>query len=557
MAFPTTNFDPRLITVDDSTGNTLTRASIRAFTKQDFEDQAAKEVGMDRIIASTKEARMAGVKERSLTDLLLSRHVALPQGKGTGQGSVVAPFRLIPRRNVVNANYFQIEAGAVAPGAGTGSTPASAWRILINTGSSPWVAAPSQGLKNLERYFLPGQYVVIEYKDPATQVARTVNFKVIESTNADSGNTSKAYVVLEPNKSPSGWAAMVLAGTHTVYQPQYGQVSRLANSVSDYESWGYQTSATNNLSLIEYWQQTHRWSHSYNEEYVAALESPLTSEFFKKFRNLPLAQQRKQQEMLNEQVMYNTFFYGEQINELQTTAGYTSLPLVYDPADPTMPIEYKANTLGVKTQLAANARVSDKQNLPLNLDDIFEGCYSLKRNRETTSGNVEVIDFMTDRFTASRVRDLLLSKYYPTKYGTNINSYFQAGQKITFNGVSVFEYNVYDLPDQGVQMAIFTDPYFDDRLASFSASQKSRGRSFFGIDWSDVSINVLKTNSAKRTTNVADELYRYVITPNIKQTMLNSKCFEVQVGDTNRHLLYENFSDGNPVLTVPGVELAG
>lgn len=553
---PDNNFDPRLITVDESNGCTLTRASIRAFTKEDFEDQGFKEVGMDRIIAGTKEARMAGVRERSLTDLLLSRHVALPQGKGTGSQSIIAPFRLIPRQNVVNANYFQVEAGSAHPSAGVGSMPASAWRITVNVGSSPWVSSPSQGLKNLEKYFLPGQYIVVEYKDADTSVARTAVFEVIEAANATSGSTEKAIVTVKPNKSTAGWAALTTA-EKLVYQPTLGQVSRLANAVSDYESWGHQTPAVNNMTLIDYWQQTHRWAHSYNEEYIKALESPLTSEFYKKFRTLPLAKQRKEQEMMNEQVMYNTFFYGEEINELQTVNSYTSLPLVYDPADPTCPIEYKSTTLGVRTQLAANGRVSDKQNNPLSLDDIFEMNYNLKRNKETTSGTISVNDFMTDRFTAARIRDLLLTKYYPTKYGTSINSYFQAGQKITFNGVTVLEYNVYDLPDQGIQMSIFTDPYFDDRLSAFSTAQKSRGRSFWGIDWTDVAINVLKTNSAKRTTNTADELYRYVITPNVKQTMLNSKTFEVNVGDTNRHILYENFSDATPTLTVPGVELAG
>ena len=48
------NCTPRFINVSESTGCSLTRASIRAFTKQDVEDQQTKEVGMDRIIAQTK-----------------------------------------------------------------------------------------------------------------------------------------------------------------------------------------------------------------------------------------------------------------------------------------------------------------------------------------------------------------------------------------------------------------------------------------------------------------------------------------------------------------------
>lgn len=557
MAFPTTNHDPRLIVVDDMNGNTLTRASIRAFTKQDFEDQALKEVGMDRIIAQTKEARMAGVKERGLTDLLLSRHVALGTKSGSGGGSIIAPFALVPRQNVVNACYFQIETGAAHPTAGTNGIPLSAWQITVNVGSSSWVKSPSTGLKNLEKYFLPGNLLYCEFKDASTQVSRSAQFKIIDAVNANSGGVEKAKVTVEPNKTSAGvgnfWAT-ASASDKAPFQPTAGQVQMLANSVSDYESWGNQFPATNNMTLIEYWQQTFRTAYSYNEEYVKALESPLTSEFFKKFRSLPLAKQRKQQDMFNEQLMYATFFYGEEINELQTVEGYTKLPLVYDPADPTMPIEYKSNTLGVRTQLNRNARVSDKQNGALDLDSLFESCYNLKRNRETTSGSIDIIDGMTDRGTSSRIRDIM-TRYYKTKFSSDLTLHMQPGQKITFNGATVFEYNVYDLPDQGVQLAIFTDPYFDDRLSAFASDQKSRGRALWLMDWSDVAINVLKTNSAKRTTNQADELYRYVLTPNVKQTLLNSKTFEVRVGDTNRHLLLENFSDDNPNVSIAGVDI--
>ena len=55
------NCTPRHIHVDDSKGCSLTRASITAFKRSDFEAQAAKEVGMDRIIAQTAEARTAPV----------------------------------------------------------------------------------------------------------------------------------------------------------------------------------------------------------------------------------------------------------------------------------------------------------------------------------------------------------------------------------------------------------------------------------------------------------------------------------------------------------------
>ena len=105
-----------------------------------------------------------------------------------------------------------------------------------------------------------------------------------------------------------------------------------------------------------------------------------------------------------------------------------------DPGNTSCPLEFKANTLGIRTQLSRCGKVSDKQNAALSLDSIFETCYLLKRYRETTSGSVEVIDAMTDRFTAAKIRDLML-KYYATKYSSSSQLFYQPGQKITYNGV--------------------------------------------------------------------------------------------------------------------------
>ena len=542
MAFPTNNCDPRLIVVDDSTGCTLTRANIRAFTKQDFEDQGFKEVGMDRIIAQTKEARLAGVRERTLTDLLLSKHVALRESSGGGNKSVIAPYTLVPRRNVVNANYFAIEAGTANSGAGSGTNHAGLWDITVNTGVSTF----KSGLKNLENYFLPGSYLLVENLGSSSE-AQTVQFKVISATNANAGGVEKATVVVEPNNASATFAAYTTA-QKAVFQPTGGTVTLLANSTSDYESYCQQGPAVNDLTLIEYWQQTTRWTHQYNDEYLKALEAPLTSNYFKKFRQLPLAQQRKQQEMQMEQAFYNSVFYGQEINDKQTVESYTDLPQVMDPANTSCALEFKANTLGIRTQLGKCGKVSDKQGNALSLDSIFETCYLLKRYRETTSGSVEVIDAMTDRFTAAKIRDMMI-KYYNSKYSTSSSLFYQPGQKITYNGATVLEYNVYDLPDQGVQLAVFTDPYFDDRIGAFQTVHKSRSRGLWMIDWSDIAINIIGTNSVKRQTNVNDNLYNCVITPNVTHYMLNSKTFEVRVGDTNRHAVIENFSDACPTVT--------
>ncbi len=637
------NCSPRFINVSESTGCSLTRASIRAFTKQDLEDQQTKEVGMDRIIAQTKEARMVGVPQRTLTDLLLSRHVNLGGGQSGNNASVIAPFTLVPQQNQVNVNYFQIAKSSGDPGdvqSGGAATlgpqggALGAWseidgdqntdlgdttsetkfgdvvkaagnhtahlgrQLLYLTmadeamgtiSSKATLTGYKSQLKNLGRFFLPGSYILVENLDDASGAnAQNVVFKVIEAaskygTGATGSNAYYAAVVVEPNVSAAKFAADVVsatAGTRNAmkkYIPRAGIVTLMSNSVSDYEKHCVQGPTVNPTNLISYWQQSTRFTHKYSDEYLKALQAPLTSNWFKKFRELPLAQQRKQQEMQSERAFYNTVFYGDQINEHQTVETYTSLPTVTDPdanGDQCV-IEYKANALGIRTQLAECSKVyggalaTTGASGALNLDVLFETIYQLKRYREAASGNVDTIDIMTDRFTAAQVRDVMI-KYYKSKYSTDVNMFIELGQKVLdMNDAVALEYNKYYLPDQGCYMAIFTDTYFDDRVAAFNnaastasqtdmtaAKARARGRSMWLIDWSDVAVNLLGTKSVKRQTNVNDDQYNCVIQPNVKHYVLNSKKFEVRIGDPNRHAIIENITEGCPTITVSGCDLS-
>src|SRR5262245_52820015 len=118
MPFPN-NCNPRIIAVDDSCCCTLIRASIRAMTPQNCEDQGLKEVGMDKVIASTKDGCLTGVQESTLMDLLLSKFAPIKTinlTSAAGQ-SVIAPYIMIPQRRNINANWWQIASGAATPGA--------------------------------------------------------------------------------------------------------------------------------------------------------------------------------------------------------------------------------------------------------------------------------------------------------------------------------------------------------------------------------------------------------------------------------------------------------
>lgn len=581
--FNADNCTPLFFGVDGSTGCTLTRADIRPFSKSDFSDQGFKEVGMDKIIAQTKEARMMGVPQRSLMDLILSRHAPIKEGSAGPSQSIIAPYRLVPRRTIVNINYFLISAGSatapVDPATPFPSTlPATAWYITV----APSTGGYGSNIKNIEKYFLPGMYLYVETtarhvgSDWQTHVGGgnidssvSIQFRVVAAVGK-SGDTGVAYVVVAPTSfqsyeaSLSAWNTFK-ADTSGTLSPKE-QVSQtlvekgtaiiMANSVSDREAWCYQPPAINNLGLAEYWRQTYRWTHQYNDEYLKALEAPLTSEFFKKFRTLPIAEQRRQQEMLMHKWYLNTVFYGDRISDKQTIATWTDLPTVEDLTNPGCTLEHKSNTLGARTQLAECGKVLDLNGGALNVDTIQELAYTLKRERGNDGSDISVIDMMGDRFSKSKFRDVMI-RYYKAKYGVDVSINMQLGQKLVDSVTNrlVFEYDKFDLPDQGVSLSFFTDTFFDDRIGAAqslgaSSGTKNRARQLWLIDWSDITIGVHGSRSVSRQTNLADNLYNCVISPNVNHYRLNSRTIEVQVGNPNRHTIIENFSDACPSVTV-------
>lgn len=544
MAVFVNNCTPRLISVDNSCGCTLTRASIQAMTPELFEEQGFREVGMDRIIGQTKEARMTGVPERALTDLFLSRTIPIKTQSLTMDRSIISPFVMVPQRSVVNANWFNLVDGMVDPNAGTGSLPASAFDLIVENEASQF-ASP---LVNLEKYFLPGRSIAVLYKDSVTGVGQTVQFLILQAINVTS---TQCKLIVQPPYTAAGWAA--LSGPEKlVYQPTHGVIIPLSNSVSNFEQWCYNDASENTLKLLVYWLQTIRRTFCYNDEYVKGLTAPLTSEFFKQFRTLPLAMQRKRQEMLAERAYYNTIFYGQKINEKQTPNTYTDLPQVVDPTNQSCLLEYKANTIGWRQQLQDCGRVIDNQGAALDIDVIKSLLYSIKRNRETDSGNITSIDGMTERFLADGILTIMI-QYYQKKYGMQYTRFFQAGQAIKFEGQILWNYNVYDFPDEQVQLNVITDTYFDDQLGVFNAANggidASRGRNLWLLDWSDAMIGLAGTASATRQTNIADAIFNCVITPNVNHYQLNSQTIAAMIQVPNRHAIVENIGSGCPTVT--------
>lgn len=558
----------RVINVDASSGCSLTRASIRGMTPADFEAQDVKEVGMDKVIARAQEARMAGVVENTLEDLLFSRFAnikgALQKAQIGQSESVILPYIYRRQKRNINSNYFLVESGAANPGAGSNGLPASSWDLTVKQNNSPF----SSNLVGLDKYFLTGKTVIVEWFDSTTKVSYTTQGKVVAVADASSGGVNKAKVTIEPNVTAGTWAGYN-STQKAPYQPTTGILIIAANSISDYESWCQNEVAENTNKLLAFWLQTSRETHEYSDEYLKALNAALTSNYWKSFRQLPLAEQKRVQHMKYMRSLINSIFYGRRINEKQGVETYTQLPQVVDPLNPSCVLEYKANALGFMTQLEDCNRVWDSASgnayNPINLETIAQYAYEVKRAREASGGTIDTIDLMTDRWTAGGIHEVL-NKYYKDRYGTVQNINYQPNQALKFEERVMLRYNLFQLPEDlgGINLAVFSHEFFDDRLSAFGAPSgispattdlANRGRALWMIDWSDIQWGVAATASVNRQTNVADDLYNCVIKPNIHHYMLNSMTWTGIMEDPNRHWIFRNFNSSRPYLRVNGTQV--
>lgn len=535
--------NPRLITVDASCGCTLTRADIVAMTPASFEALGFLEVESHRIIGQEKELRRTGVPERALKDLLLSRSIKLPMTNIGGNKSIIAPFRLVPQRHIINSNYWEIVTGGANSGAGVGGVHPGAWDLTIRNHRGDFHSP----LVDLEKYFLPGKFIIVLTADVGTGVGRSLQFKVLSAVNADAGGVERAKVTVEPNYSAAGFAQLDPAD-QAIYQPARGLVLNLSNSVSDYESWCNQYPAENTLKLRDFWDQTIRSTWCYNDEYVKALNADLASQYYKKFATLPIAEQRRRQGAQEDRDFYNTVYWGQRINENQTADGYTALPQVVDPLNEECLLEYKANTLGIHTQLDECGRVVDAQGAALDMDTLRSMLYNVKRTRENEGAQIESLDAFTDRLTFASIRQVMIA-YYKDRYGMDATRFYNPGQAIKFQNQVLWKYDTYEFPEDGFVLNVFRDEMFDDMLAATPTAIKARGRQFWVIDWSDIDIGISAVKSVTRQTNVADDVYNCIIQPNVNHYQLQSKRLCVMVEDPNRHVIMENFSDLCPEIT--------
>lgn len=550
MAFPT-NCGARYVAVADSQGGAITRASFEGMTPAVFEAQGMKEVYFDRVIANSAEAVAAGYQEKFLESLLKSRMFAAKgqlARKQVGNESLILPFIYRRQKRHINSNYWQVVTGAVSPGAGSNGLHPGAWDLTVRNNQSKYGTA----LTSIERYFLPGRYVLVETVDATTKAAISSVFKVITKVNADSGSEARAKITLEPNVTADGWNGYTTA-LKAPWQPTAGLVLSMANSVSDYESWCHNDPSENNRKLLTYWPQRTRETHRVNSEYLKAfMGGSFASEYWKQFRQLPLAEQRRQQQANAFKSKMNTWFFGQRISELQDVETYDQLPQVVDPLNPDTVIEYKATSIGFEQQLINCGRYSDMAGAKLDLLDLFSVSYDMKRARESSGMTVDRIEWGTNRTNAGRIFQVM-NTFFKSYYGYEVTRFMQMNQKLMHDKQVMLNYDVYEIPSEfgGFELVIWHDDYFSDKMLTHTdTDQVNRQNSMWAYDFSDIQIAVTDSNSVQRVhpDPTVDRLYSCIMTATKDTIIMKSEATAPIIEDPLRHYVIKNFKSDCPLL---------
>lgn len=540
------------IQVTPACGCSLTAATIQGLTPEEFEKLSHSEPNIAKSIIAAEIREALGVRTSAFASLIEGKIEDVKDTLGTekiGTQSIILPYIQMPQEHVMNVELFQVKAGGANAGAGSGGVHAGRWDLTIELPKGKFRTA----LTDIDQYFKPGMTLMV-HNWGSDQTAQRVQFKIISSTNADSGGETLATVVVEPQKSSTAFAALT-SDQKKLYQPEAGIVQLLHNSVSDYESWCETLPVPMRKDIRVFWLQTLRESYCTDEIYEETLKKIFSGElndFDRAFRYMPVAQQNKLREALNQQARVNTYFFGQPINEHQTPETYKNLPKITELEDGDCILGYKAQAKGIYHMLIEEARAVDFMGENLNLNTVIDMCYDVYRTRKSAGDSISVIDLFTDRETAARIF-YAFKKAFERDYSWAININMELGKTVQYGHLSELKYNLYQIPNHSFKIAVFSVDEMDDWVNEFSTTDfAAAGRMLFALDWSDIKKGVVATNRVTRK-NPNPEVqaeYKCVMKANVKTYDLRSETFTMLLKNPGRHALWHNFGDGEMTLSL-------
>lgn len=539
-----------------------THGSIQDLTPTIFENQGNTAYGANRIYLNAARSKMVGVMPTTMETFLMGRITDVKDKLSTvnigGDRFINLPYLVRRRDHQISNEYFQVTAGT----SNSNTTTNGEWELTIEVINDDILDALNGS--PIFNQFLVGQYLYIQYSDSAGDAGEqaTINkaFKVVSSV---AGSTaSEATVTVVPNYTPAGYQALT-AAEKTLLAPTGGIVTTGTNNVDDYEQYCDVESVEIAPEYKIDYAQTSRNAFCYTKEFLEMdklVQEGKVNDYYKTFQYLPVTQRNRMIQKKYRDKWMHSIFYNEPFSENQSpniyVPGSTPIELtVVDPTDTSCVLGYKANALGIRTLLGNAGQVIDMTGAALDLRVVLDGCYAVKRNREIDGGSVDRISAIGSRQVYNGVVTALIN-YIKAKYGVDsLDSKMENGTLQDKFGNVRLNYTKFELPEWGFEFVISHDNFFTDqeRMAITSGQTTHAGKLYI-MDWADLEIGILETNSQKIDENdsiaakVVDEL-KCTISQNTIHRTLESTTWTVRIGNEKRSMIVEGFDPTQDVTT--------
>lgn len=488
------------ITNNYDTQGSLTKSSIKGLSptqvKALFTD-GTQWHEMTAMLQTQFEMAACGVRRFGIYDWIMSSNRPglgrlINTVKRDKSSSLIQPFIMGRQLSVVNNDYWVIMAGwddaAYTPGVtGPLSSVVGVDRVIRVIAG---YGVPLDG-----KYFLPKHQLYI-LNTSIGGSALTGQWSIVEAALSATSD----YVDI-------GLADLNSFGTATVDEtPTCGLVLVGINNVNDVEKYCYNPLNLNPVKFVPFWYQPRRRMRRVDSAYMEVFTKLMQdNQWFAQFQDIPLAERNRQDELMDQKQLVNSWFFGRPISNAQVLEGtpnWTSLEQILslsgasvDPGTGGILQAYRANMIGIYPQMQACNRVTDMQGLPLNIQTWAETqIYNVYRSRTSQGRPARSIDVYCDSYTADEFMVAFIS-YAKQKLGDIIrinvpSADGQAVQPFQFSeGANQwgFQWRSFRLfRPQGVVINIITHEFFDDILNTFTnlscGAQAARGRFLLTLD---------------------------------------------------------------------------
>lgn len=566
-----------VISTNYDTCGTVTRATINHLTVSQLDSLFSPGglfADMDAWFVHSIEMKACGVRRHVLYDWIMSNadrvngRSVLSGTKAIKGPSLLHPFILARQESVVSRGHYKLTNGYA-----TGSYTPGVTGPLTDVSTAPLTTGASKRVIRVEpRHDIPADANWFRSRDIVhifTIQGNGAHYKStwrIISTANDTGMTYIDALVENMNTGAGApYDATPGAGGGV------GYIIPGCNNVNDFERWCQNLPNIDPRKVVPFWFQTMRYSRCVDSEYRAVYKRLYDSNpAFREFGDLPLAERNRQDEWESMNRFVNDFFYNVPISTNQTLELYNNLDQILTVEGAGLvtglgskPVGYRAQFVGAREQLRRCDQLLDLQQNPLNLKEFFQANYNIMRARRNQGRSVTRIDW----WTSSQYREIFFDgmlAYYKATYQDMLQLNANVNQNQVNENLGVV-WDSYKMKfPSGVEIALMSDEWFDDRRNEFSdiTGNAAHGNLLLCLDigspgpkggtmyWSMIASNRrVHTTAALEQLAKLDSTYRCVMeTISIEQT-LKSDTGTAIVECPKNSLWIENMSDTTPIVT--------